>query len=56
MGKKNITKQYCRDCTHAYEPHEKNYKGECFLCRCPFFNSSRFLNLDSCENFSKKTK
>lgn len=57
MGKKkNVSKQYCRDCSHAYEPHAKNYRGEYFLCRCPFFNSSRFLNLDNCENFSKKVK
>lgn len=45
---------FCRDCSYAYGFHEKNYKGDFFLCKCPYFKSSRFLNKDYCENFKKK--
>lgn len=53
---KNKTQQtlFCRDCSYAYGFHEKNYKGDFFLCKCPYFKSSRFLNKDYCENFKKK--
>ena len=45
------TKYHCRDCKHSYDWHEKDYKGEFFLCRCPFFKYSKFLNKDYCEHF-----
>lgn len=45
---------FCRDCKHGYDYHERNYKGEFFLCKCPFFKSSRFLNRDRCANFERK--
>lgn len=51
---KSHTDVFCRDCKHAYGFHEKNHKGEFFLCKCPFFHYSRFLNKDYCENFKKK--
>nr|DAF06835.1 MAG TPA: hypothetical protein [Caudoviricetes sp.] len=56
MAKKEIiqSKYHCRDCVHSYDRHEKNLKGEFFMCRCPFFASSRFLNLDVCDDFKKK--
>ena len=56
MAKKVITqsKYHCRDCVHSYDRHEKNLKGEFFMCRCPFFTSSRFLNRDVCDKFNKK--
>lgn len=40
---------YCRDCTHSYDYHEKNVKGEFFMARCPFSKWSVFLNHDSCD-------
>lgn len=48
------SKYHCRDCVHGYDRHEKNLKGEFFMCRCPFFTSSRFLNRDVCDKFNKK--
>lgn len=45
---------FCRDCKYSYGYHEKNYKGEFFLCKCPFFKFSRFLNRDYCDEFKRK--
>lgn len=45
---------YCKDCKYATDYHEKNYKGEFFLCKCQFQNRSMFLNKDCCEMFKKK--
>lgn len=44
----------CRDCAHAYDPHELDYKHEPFLCKCPFFQWSRFLNHDTCDKAKMK--
>ena len=52
--KPSETKYHCRDCKHSYDWHEKDYKGEFFLCRCPFFKYSKFLNKDHCEHFELK--
>jgi hypothetical protein len=56
MSKKIIfqSKYHCRDCVHSYDWHEKNLKGEFFMCRCPFFEWSKFLNRDICDKFKKK--
>jgi hypothetical protein len=47
-------KYRCRDCKYAKDFHEKNMEGEFFLCRCKFFTTSRFLNLDWCEKFERR--
>lgn len=56
MAKKVKTRPtlFCRDCQHAYDFHDKNYKGDYILCRCPFFKWSKFLNKDYCEKFKNK--
>lgn len=55
--KKEQPKYKCRDCGHSYDWHEKNYKGEPFLCRCPFYKGGkfcRFLSDPQCGNFIKR--
>ena len=47
---------YCRDCELAYDYHEKNVKGELFMCRCPFHKFVRFLNHDTCNDHFKPKK
>lgn len=57
MAKKNVVSQTvyrCRDCRYAYDYHEKNLKGEYFMCKCPFQKRSMFLNRDVCDRFEKK--
>lgn len=54
MAKKVPLTKFCRDCIHAKYFHEKNHKGEFFLCKCKFFKSSRFLNKDYCNEFKEK--
>lgn len=44
----------CRDCANAYSFHEKNLEGNYFLCKCKYFEHSRFLNKDWCKNFVKR--
>ena len=44
----------CRDCQHTHDFHNKNLKGEYFMCKCPFQKRSMFLNLDHCKYFKKK--
>lgn len=44
----------CMDCVHSYSPHELDYKHEPFLCKCPFYKWSRFLNRDTCEKAERK--
>lgn len=44
----------CKDCQFATDFHEKDYKGEFFLCKCKFFHYSRFLRRDWCDNFKLK--
>lgn len=57
MAKKAVKKaEYiytCRDCVHAYDFHELNYKGEYFMCKCHFHKYSKFLNKSYCDNFKK---
>lgn len=45
---------HCQDCGRAYDYHCKDCKGVFFLCKCPFFQFSRFLRHDWCENFIPK--
>ena len=45
---------FCRDCQYATDYHEKNYKGEFFLCKCKFQKRSMFLNKDYCNNFKRR--
>lgn len=52
--KKERPTHFCRDCMYATDFHEKDYKGDFFLCKCKFFKYSKFLNRDYCENFSMK--
>jgi hypothetical protein len=52
--KKEKPKYRCRDCKWATDYHERNMEGDYFLCKCPFFEYSRFLNLDWCEKFHKR--
>jgi hypothetical protein len=54
MAKKVAPKTNCRDCVHAKDFHEKNSKGEFFLCKCQFSHRSRFLDRDTCENYRPK--
>lgn len=44
----------CKDCRNARDFHEKNYKGEFFMCKCDFQKRSMFLNRDYCDKFKKK--
>jgi hypothetical protein len=45
----------CKDCRHSYDPHSKALDGHMILCRCEFFQYSKFLERDICDNkFSKK--
>ena len=47
----------CRDCGHSYDWHEKNWKGELFMCRCPYHNEGKFckfLSDPQCEHFIKR--
>lgn len=46
----------CKDCQFATNFHERNYKGEFFLCKCKFQKRSMFLNKDCCEKFQKKMR
>lgn len=56
MAKKPKERQnlFCRDCQYAHCFHEKDHRGEFFLCKCQFFKSSRFLNRDYCDKFKMK--
>ena len=51
MAKKIAPITNCRDCIHATDFHEKDSKGEFFLCRCKFSKRSHFLDRDTCENY-----
>lgn len=44
----------CRDCKHSYDWHEKNWRGELFMCRCRIRPYSRFLDDPECEKFELK--
>lgn len=49
----------CRDCEHSYDWHEKNWKGELFMCKCPFHKNgeySKFLSDPQCSNFKHRVK
>ena len=50
---KTKPEHYCRDCANAYDFHEKNVKGVFFMCKCPYYKYSRFLNHDSCTEHYK---
>nr|DAN17474.1 MAG TPA: hypothetical protein [Caudoviricetes sp.] len=55
--KKEQPQFQCRDCAHSYDWCEKNYKGEPFMCRCPFYTDGkylRFLSDPQCEHFIKR--
>ena len=48
-------KYQCRHCRHSYDWHEKNWRGELFMCRCKFYKEGkycRFLSDPQCEHFS----
>lgn len=48
------SKYHCRDCVHSYDWHEKNSKGELFMCRCRLSKWTKFLNRNICDKFKKK--
>ncbi|OUN75122.1 hypothetical protein B5G09_12975 [Alistipes sp. An54] len=51
---KEAPKHQCRDCTHSYDWHEKDWKGDLFMCKCPFHTEgkySKFLSDPQCEHF-----
>lgn len=57
MAKKQsqpTVRHYCRECANATDFHERNWKGEFFMCKCKFQKRSMFLNHDCCENFKMK--
>ena len=56
MAKKAAEKPllHCRDCQYATDFHEKNYKGEFFLCKCKYHKRSMFLNKDFCNEFKRR--
>ena len=57
MATKKLIQQpvhHCRDCQHSYDWHELNYRGEPFMCRCPYHQWSRFLKHDYCDKFKKR--
>lgn len=56
MAKWKKNNIHCRLCIFATDFHEKDYKGDFFLCKCKYSDRSRFLDNDGCENFQKKTK
>ena len=35
-------------------PAQPSYDGHMILCRCPFWEYSKFLTRDICDKFSKK--
>lgn len=49
----------CRTCKHHFIPEKDyknihyyyNYKGEYFLCKCPFYNAAKFLDKDKCNKY-----
>lgn len=47
-------KYKCKDCKHSYDWHEKNWQGELFMCRCPYYTGGKyckFLKDPQCEHF-----
>lgn len=53
--KGKAVRHFCYECENSYDWHEKDYKGEFFLCRCPFHKWSRFLYRDGCtDNFKPR--
>ena len=57
MAKKVLKSQsdyHCRECRHSTDYHEKNHKGEFFMCKCKFHSFSKSLNYDYCEHFQLK--
>nr|DAT92790.1 MAG TPA: RUBREDOXIN TRANSPORT, RUBREDOXIN, GUILLARDIA THETA [Caudoviricetes sp.] len=47
-------KYQCRHCQHSYDWHEKNWRGEFFMCRCKFSEWCKFLSTPQCEHFLKR--
>lgn len=47
-------KHACRECRHSFDWHEKNWRGELFMCRCPHHKGgkfSKFLDDPQCKMF-----
>lgn len=55
-GNKSIQGLFCKDCEIATDYHEKDVKGEYFMCKCKYFPYSRFLRHDYCENLVPKKR
>ena len=51
-----VTQYHCRDCKNSYDWHEKNYRGELFMCRCRFSEWCKFLSDNQCGKFELKEK
>ena len=58
MAKKNHlqAKNKCKDCVYARDFHERNYKGEYFLCKCDFQSRSMFVNIEGCDKFKRSNE
>jgi hypothetical protein len=47
-------KYQCRHCKNSYNWHEKNWKGDFFMCYCDFHKEGKFSKLLSdrqCDQF-----
>lgn len=47
----------CRECRHSFDWHEKDWRGELFMCRCPHHKDgkfSKFLNDPQCKLFESR--
>lgn len=44
----------CKDCKHSYDPHSKALDGHMILCRCPFWEYSKFLGIYATNSVRSK--
>ena len=52
MARIEREKHICRDCRHSYAHHERDHKGEFFLCKCRRREWSQFLDIPQvCKDF-----
>lgn len=40
---KEKPKHVCRECKHSYDWHCKDWKGDVFMCRCPYHKNGEFI-------------
>lgn len=44
-------KHHCRECKYSYDFHEKDYKGDFFMCRCRLSKYTKLLDSYCCNKF-----